>query len=295
MASTYYSGIASHFTAEEQQRLIDELSQDGTLEGIDVNALRQKIENSDMHSADVEDYVFLYTYLTGSLDSTLWDPEIVSPDQVGHIEEWANLSTSSDLTSDIEAFLNLLGPDENLFSVDLRSSFGSAGSNYTVALDEIVNYANDWYATSSASSDFKSQDYTSLINLAFSIGSPALAIVFILRGMPGGEQKIGDETYDIKETMGMAEAVSDAQQAVTDKMQESIEYVEELQDDLLALDMEDPNTSSDATVIRNNIEMTQTINSSLVQSLTTLTGIMTDLSEAGRTLNEMERAGKRWT
>jgi len=281
-----FTALPSSFTSEDQSRIIDALSNDGTLQGVDLVRLQEMIANQDSSVADVADLAFVYTYLTGSWAS-VWDPELVSPDQVDDLQEWADLATSENLSSDIEHFIDLIGPDAELAtalggSSSMLSTHLGQSAAMTYSIDEIVTYANDWYQSSTVATQGAKRDFEGMINLAFAIGNPVLAMIYILKGF--------DDPATGESSEGMLSAVYEGQVNIADQMQEQVEFIQDQNDELLSLDMEDPDSTSEASVIKSNIELSQQTTSILGQSITALQGIVSDLVSMTNTLGEMIRS-----
>ena len=274
MASTYYNTIASSLTTADQARIIAELSVDGTLEGVDVAKLQQKIAENP----NDEDYAYLYMYLTGSVSSS-WDADLVSPDMVDNLEEWANLTTSTDLAADINEFISLIGVDEGLSTAlggPLAGGVGFAG------MEEVVTYANEYYAVQQTEKIAVTKDYEGLVNLAFSMGNTSLALMYILKGYT---DPITGETQE-----GLIDSVSDSQSSLIDKFGEIQDNIIERGEEREMLDPTED--SAQLTALSNLDNFDQQSMSMVTSNLTTLQGIVSDSINALVKIAEMETATK---
>lgn len=269
MGSSYYNAIASSLTAEDQARLIAELSTDGTLEGVDLSLLQQKIAENP----NDEDYAYLYTYLTGSLSSN-WDADLVDPDMVDDLEEWANLTTSADLAADIQEFISLIGVEAGLST----ALGGSLGMQATV--EEIVTYANDYYATTEAAQAEVARDYEGMISLALEMGSVRMALMYILAGYT---DPVTGEHDD-----GLLASVGEAESSVVEKFEEVQENILERGDEREMLDPTED--SAQLTELSNLDNFDQQSLSLMTSNLTTLQGVISDSINALVKISEMETA-----
>lgn len=280
MTTPYYTSMASSFTSTDQQRIIDELSSDGTLEGVDLGRLQRMLSENDTRVASLEDLAFVYTYLTGAFPSA-WDVDLVDPDMVDDLEEWANLTTSSDLAGDIREFIKLMGADEGL-AQKLSTQVGGRGFALVNPLDDIVKYANEYYNNKQYSANNAPKDYKGLINLAFSIGSPVLALMYIMSGF------VDPVTGEKSE--GLIDTISDSQEVLVDQVEEVNDSLLEIMDERESLDAAEDgpqlsNLSSKENILQQNQNM-------IMQNFTSLQSILSDSINALVKIAEMDNATK---
>lgn len=285
--SEIYTSRASSFTADEEQRFIDALSSDGTLQGIDPAALEEMLRNGDESLGDLEDIAYLYTLLTGSWPSS-WDAELASPDDVEMLEEWADLAVSEDLATDINAFIALLGPEEELMQTGVATLEGGPDDlrGMSATYEEIVSTTNSYYETSSAAAG-DGYDFSNLIHLAFAMGNPALALIWGLAGHQGGKY---DDGTEIDAHEGLNDIIADGQINIADKLEENTLAIQDINDRLVTYNYEDPSTSGLVSADKSELDMIQTINSTLMQSMTTLSDIGNQWTEMSMSLMQQKQA-----
>ncbi len=274
-----FTAMPSSLTSEDQERILAALSSDGTWEALDREKLARMIASNDASLVPVEDLVLVYTNLTNTFPS-FWDAELVDPDLVDDLEEWADLAVSDDLAQDIRDFVALIGVDSELATALGGSSSSllatSLGGQYTLsatAFSDIVTSTNEYWENKDSSSASADIDLQSVVETAFEMGAYGLAVIFILVGItdPDTGEKSG----------GFLDIVAEAQEILTEKILENSEALEDNAEEAASISSDDPNSSALLSAIKSDDERIGNSTSVLAQNATVLQTMVTTLIDMG--------------